>query len=93
MQKFSFKTKKDMIMFENGTYKPFKDKNGNPLSGDELLKQMAVIATEWEKKYGQPVPIPEQNFVAWLKQGKAELDKGMSSEEYFRKTLIRSMVI
>lgn len=93
MKKFTFKQEKDMLIPQTGTQVVFKDKDGKELSGEELLKRMAISASKWEKETGTPVPIPEQKFIEWLKQGKKALDDGMSSEEYFQKTIIKGGVL
>lgn len=93
MNKFTFKEQKDLLLPQTGTQVAFKDKDGKPLSGEELLRRMAVAAEKWEQTEHKPVPIPEQKFIAWLKQGKKCLDEGMSSEEYFEKTLIKGGVL
>lgn len=88
MQKFSFKRNQEYILEDGAGFKQFKDENGNPIVGDEMLKKMAQIALTFEKKNGRPVPIQQQQFIAWLKQAKNLMDKGVSSDEIFRKTII-----
>lgn len=88
MQKFSFKTQKDLLIPQTRTIIAFKDADGNQLSGDELLKRMGNMCEKWESEVGMPVPIPNQRWIAWLKQAKRELDGGMSSDEYFKKSII-----
>lgn len=90
VEKFTFKEQKDFLIPESPLFRPLLDKNGFPLNGDETLRAMATCAEQWEKKNEIPVPIAQQNFVKWLKQGKKALDGGMTSEEYFKKTIIKS---
>ena len=88
MQKYSFTEKKDLLIPNTLMSRPFYDKDGKELSGDELIKVMARIADKWQNDTRRPVPIPEQQFVGWVRQASKLLDEGMSSDEIFRKTLI-----
>lgn len=92
MQKCSFTERKNVLIPNSPLSRPFYDADGNELSGDQLIKTMANMAITWEQKYKKPVPIPEQQFIAWLKQASNLLDKGMSSEEIFEKTLIGGVI-
>lgn len=87
MQKFSFSQKKDVLIPQSDVFRPPLDKDGKPLNGDALLRTMANIATTFEEKNKKPVPIPDQKFVAWLKQAKKLMDEGMTSAEIFSRTL------
>lgn len=89
MQSFSFNRKENILIPEVNNFRPFTDKNGHEVSGDNLLKSMAKIVEKWETKNKIPVPIADQKFVAWIKQAKIMLDSGMSSDEIFKRTLVR----
>lgn len=92
MQKYSFTEKKGVLIPNSPMSRPFYDKDGKELSGDELIKVMANMADTWEKERGCPVPIPEQQWIAWVKQASNLLDQGMNSEEIFKKTIIGGVV-
>lgn len=90
MQKFSFREQKDLLIPTTKNMVFPKDKNGRNLSGDEFVKKMADIAVAFERKYHEPVPIPNQNFVAWLKQTKNAMDSGEKFEDILRRTVSRA---
>lgn len=89
MQKFTFSEKKDVLFPNTNTFRPVMDKDGKVLNGDQLLCTMADIADAWTKKNKRPVPIAEQNFVQWLKDGAAFIRGGGKSEDYFSQTLVQ----
>lgn len=89
MEKFSFSERKDILIPNQNKMTTLKDENGNPIVGDNLLLKFANIAIEYERKNNAPVPIPDQTFVNWLKDGKKYIEEGGSSEDYFRKTLVK----
>lgn len=88
MNKFTFNDRKEVIVPDSNNYVPFKDKDGKELKGDDLVKRMASIAENFESTNKRPVPIAEQNFIAWLKQAKKMLDEGKTSEDIFAQTLV-----
>lgn len=88
MRKFSFSEKKNMLIPNSPLLRPFYDKNGKELSGDEMIHIMANICNKWTKKTKVPVPIPEQKFIAWVKQASKMLNEGIKSEEIFKQTII-----
>lgn len=92
MQKFTFTERKDLLIPNTPMSRPLCDKDGRELSGDDLIRVMADMAEQWQKDTGCPVPIPEQQFVAWVRQASNMLDQGMSSEEIFKKTIIGGVV-
>lgn len=92
LQKFSFKKNNEYILEDGAGFRQPKDEKGNPIVGDDLLRKMADIAVTFEKKNNRPVPIAQQNFIAWLKQAKNQMDKGVSSDEIFRRTIVRSKI-
>lgn len=87
MQKFSFKEQKDLLIPTTKNMVYPKDKNGRNLSGDEFIKKMATIAATFERKFKRPVPIPNQDFVAWLKQTKRLMDEGMKFDDIMSMTV------
>lgn len=89
MQKFSFNKRTDVLMPETASFRYIKDKNGNNVVDDKLILLMANICDKWEEKNKMPVPIPEQNFIAWLRQARDMIKEGKSSEEVMRRTLIQ----
>lgn len=88
MNKFTFNKKESLLIPNSGMYKPFKDKNGNELSGDNLIKSLVNVIKAYEKA-NKPIPIPDQKFVAWLKQFGKMLNEGVSSEEIMNRTLVK----
>lgn len=92
MQKFSFSEKRNVLIPNQKVYKEFYDKDGKPLSGDGLIHAMAAMADKWEKQTHTPVPIPEQEFVAWIKQASKLLKEGKTSEEIFKQTIAGGLV-
>ena len=90
MQKFSFKENKDVLIPESNNFQNFKDKNGNPIVNDALICKFADIAESYETKNRQPVPIEQQSFILWLKEAAGFIRKGGSSEEFFKRTIVRS---
>ena len=87
MQKFSFKEQKDLLIPTTKNMVYPKDKNGRNISGDEFIKKMATIATTFERKFKRTVPIPNQDFVAWLKQTKRLMDEGMKFDDIMSMTV------
>lgn len=87
MQKFTFSEKKTLLIPNSATFRPMKDKDGKPIMGDALIRRFGKIIEQFEKK-GRPVPIPEQEFVGWIKQANKLLDEGKTSEEIFAMTIV-----
>lgn len=92
MQKFTFTEKKDLLIPNNNTFSPPLDANGQPLSGDELIKTFAKIVDKFETDNNRPVPIQDQRFISWLKQAAKLLNEGKSSEEIFKRTIATSRI-
>lgn len=88
MQSFTFNKRQDVLIPEINNFKPFMDKDGNVITGDRLIRAMAKTIDKWESKNKMPVPIPDQKFIAWVRQASKMLDEGKSSEEIFKQTLV-----
>lgn len=91
MQKFTFNKKQDLLIPETNMFTPLKNSKGETLSGDETIKRFAKIIDKFERTYNRPVPIAQQNFIAWVKQAKRMLDEGKTSEEIFAQTLVQNL--
>lgn len=89
--KFSSLKKQEFIITDSKAFCPARDANGNVLSGDELIKKMADAAVRWEKTFNRPVPVPDQSFVAWLKQYKTMRDKGENPDDIIQKTVVQTI--
>lgn len=88
MQSFTFNKRQDVLIPEINNFKPFTDKDGNPVTGDRLIKVFAKTIDKWEKQNKMPVPIPDQKFISWVRQSAKMIDEGKSSEEIFKQTIV-----
>ena len=86
MTEFSFKQKQDLLIPQTDVFRPPLDEHGNQLSGDDLIRRMCNAADSYEKKTKHAVPV-DPKVVAWLRQAKDMLGKGMTSEQIFAKTI------
>ena len=87
MQKFSFNKREDLLIPATSFFRPIKDGNDKPLSGENLLKAMEKIADKYETENERPVPIPDQKFLAWIRQYNKMASEGMASEKIFQRTI------
>lgn len=83
-----FKAGRDNTLIPTNTApRAFKDKHGNDLSGDDLLRAFGKVIAKHDKK-GIPVRIPDQKFVSWLRQANEMLSAGKTSDEIFQNTIV-----
>ena len=87
MQQFTLTEKKTVLMPNSASFRPLKEADGTPITGDNLIRRFGHIIREFESK-GRPVPIPEQSFIGWIKQANKMLDEGKTSEEIFASTIV-----
>lgn len=80
-------TRNNVLIPTNTSPKCFKDKQGNDLSGDDLIRAFCKVIEKHDKA-GKPVRIPDQKFISWLRQAGEMLSQGKTSEEIFQATIV-----
>lgn len=89
MKSFTFKRSQNVEVPETSTMRPFLDRHGNPLCGEEIVKRVASQIRKYEKDNDAPFPHPDRKFIDWWLQADEEIrTNGTSYADIVRKTVI-----
>lgn len=85
---FTFKRQQSVEVPETATMRPFLDKNGNVLSGEEIVKRTASQIRKYEKENRKPFPHPDRKFIDWWLQAADEISNGATYADVVQQSVI-----